>query len=317
MDLDISTRWHHPVHVFHDPNRPGSQKARGHSTRMSAELGIARAVSGVVATAWLGIAAHQLTVYQFGQVTLVLSLGSLVSIGTDLGIPLALSKVACDHDPLDHDAVWKAVVTRVIAGLVAGAVLIALWANAGQANRWWVAGLYAVSVTVTPVGSSFLAMLRDARDRHRRSRLQRRVEARAAGRRRPDAGRGVAALGRRRRLCPGRPRVGARVARRVDPTDRTRQDTRSAAARRAASAGHVASERGRDPRHRVRADRHLAAGAAEGQHVGRGLRGRLQVLRHRAPAGDRDRVRGRRRRRRRPRPQRQAGRGASSGCAQR
>ena len=162
MDLDISTRWHHPVHVFHDPSRPGAAPAKGsrHSTRMSAELGIARALSGVVATAWLGIAAHQLSVYQFGQVTLVLSLGSLVSIGTDLGIPLALSKVACDHDPLDHDAIWKAVATRVVAGLIAGAVLIGLWANAGQANRWWVAGLYAISVTVTPVGSSFLALLR-------------------------------------------------------------------------------------------------------------------------------------------------------------
>jgi O-antigen/teichoic acid export membrane protein len=127
---------------------------------MSAELAIGRAASGLLATAWLGIAAHQLTVYQFGQVTLVLSLGSLVSIGTDLGIPLALSKVACDHDPLDHDAVWRAVLTRAVAGLVAGAVLIGLWANTGQAQRWWLAGLYSISVVVTPVGGSFLALLR-------------------------------------------------------------------------------------------------------------------------------------------------------------
>jgi O-antigen/teichoic acid export membrane protein len=127
---------------------------------MSAELGVARALSGVVATAWLGIAAHQLTVYQFGQVTLVLSLGALVSIGTDLGIPLALSKVACDHDELDHDAVWRAVLTRVVAGLIAGVVLVALWANTGQTQRWWLAGLYSISVVATPVGGSFLALLR-------------------------------------------------------------------------------------------------------------------------------------------------------------
>ena len=88
--------------------------------------------------------------YQFGQVTLVLSLGSLVSIGTDLGIPLALSKVACDHPELDHDAVWRAVLTRVIAGLIAGVVLVALWANTGQAERWWLAGLYSISVIVHP-----------------------------------------------------------------------------------------------------------------------------------------------------------------------
>ncbi len=162
MDLDIGARWHHPVHVFHGRDRPGAAAGTGEarSGRMSTEIGIARALSGVVATAWLGIVAHQLTVYQFGQVTLVLSLGSLVSIGTDLGIPLALSKVACDHPALDHDAVWRAVLTRVVAGVIAGGVLIGLWANAGQADRWWLAGLYAISVIVTPIGGSFLALLR-------------------------------------------------------------------------------------------------------------------------------------------------------------
>ncbi len=161
MDLEISGRWHHPVHVFPGrERRANAPEGPVHPGRMSAEIGIARAVSGVVATAWLGIAAHQLSVYQFGQVTLVLSLGSLVSIGTDLGIPLALSKVACDHQDLDHGAVWRAVATRVIAGVIAGIVLIALWANTGQAERWWMAGLYSISVTVTPVGGSFLALLR-------------------------------------------------------------------------------------------------------------------------------------------------------------
>jgi hypothetical protein len=42
-------------------------------------LGIARAVNGLLTTAWLAIVAHQLSVSQFGQVTLVLSLGSLVN----------------------------------------------------------------------------------------------------------------------------------------------------------------------------------------------------------------------------------------------
>jgi O-antigen/teichoic acid export membrane protein len=131
-----------------------------HMGRMATELAVARALSGVVATVWLGIAAHQLSVRQFGQVALVLSLGSLVSIGTDLGIPLALSKLSCDHHDVDRDAVRGAVLTRVVAGLIAGAVLIALWVNTGQAERWWVAGLYAISVIVTPISGSFLALLR-------------------------------------------------------------------------------------------------------------------------------------------------------------
>jgi hypothetical protein len=118
MDLDLGARWHHPV------RRPAG------SGRMGAQLGVARAVAGLLTTAWLGIVAHQLTINQFGQVTLVLSPGALVSIGTDLGIPLALAKVACDHP------------------------------NSGPADRWWVAGMYSISVAVTPLGGSFLALLR-------------------------------------------------------------------------------------------------------------------------------------------------------------
>ena len=162
MDLELGARWAHPVAVFHGRARhPGApEHPAGRSGRMSLELAVARAASGALATIWLGIVAHQLSVPQFGQVTLVLSLGALVSIGTDLGIPLALSKIACDHPQLDHDAVWGAVATRLVAGLVAGGVLIGLWANAGQANRWWMAALYAVSVIMTPLGGSFLALLR-------------------------------------------------------------------------------------------------------------------------------------------------------------
>ncbi|HZQ79135.1 MAG TPA: oligosaccharide flippase family protein [Acidimicrobiia bacterium] len=159
MNLEVGDRWHHPVHVFHDPDRPGAAPA-AHTGRMSAELGVARALSGVAATVWLGIVAHQLTVRQFGQVTLVLSLGSLVSLGTDLGIPLALAKVACDHDRLDRRAVGRAVLTRTIAGVIAGGVLVALWADAGQSQRWWMAALYSISVVATPLGGSYLALLR-------------------------------------------------------------------------------------------------------------------------------------------------------------
>jgi O-antigen/teichoic acid export membrane protein len=148
MDLELGARWHHQV------RRPSG------SGRMSAQLGVTRAAAGLLTTVWLAVVAHQLTVDQFGQVTLVLSLGSLVSIGTDLGIPLALSKVACDHDRIDSGAVRRAVLTRLVAGLVAGLVLIALWVNSAQADRWWMAGLYSISVAVTPLGGSFLALLR-------------------------------------------------------------------------------------------------------------------------------------------------------------
>ncbi len=162
MELEIGGRWHHPVGVFHDRQRPvlHGRPEVDKSRRMSLELGVSRALSGALATVWLGVVAHQLSVRQFGQVTLVLSLGSLVSVGTDLGIPLALSKVACDYPHLDGGAVRRAVVTRVVAGLVAGGVLIGLWVNSAGSTRWWLAGMYSLSVVISPIGGSFLAMLR-------------------------------------------------------------------------------------------------------------------------------------------------------------
>ncbi|MDP9073887.1 MAG: oligosaccharide flippase family protein [Actinomycetota bacterium] len=127
---------------------------------MSTELGIGRALGGVAATAWLAVAAHRLSITNFGRLTLVLSLGSLVSIGTDLGIPLALAKLSCDHDELDKRVFAGAVRRRAQAGLAAAVLLVALWVNAGHGSMWWLAALYGVSIVVSPVTSSFMALLR-------------------------------------------------------------------------------------------------------------------------------------------------------------
>ncbi|HEX3612408.1 MAG TPA: oligosaccharide flippase family protein [Sporichthyaceae bacterium] len=127
---------------------------------MSTQLGVARAVGGLLTTLWLAVVARQLSVAQFGEVTLVLSLGSLVSIGTDLGIPLALSKIALDHESLDSGAVRRAIGVRMVSGLISGVVLVGLWLNSAPADRWWMAGLYSVSVVISPLGGSFLALLR-------------------------------------------------------------------------------------------------------------------------------------------------------------
>ena len=160
MELGISERWHHPAHAHLEGCAHAHPAAPAHIGRMSAELGIGQAIGGVIATGWLALAAHHLTVREFGQLTLVLSLGALVSTGTDLGIPLALTKLSCDHDVLDRAAVDAAIRRRVVAGLAATPLLVGLWANSGGATRWWLGGLYGISVTASPVTGSFLALLR-------------------------------------------------------------------------------------------------------------------------------------------------------------
>jgi O-antigen/teichoic acid export membrane protein len=158
----ISDRWHHGVLAHgRDCEHQDAHPSHGrHVGRMTVELGVGRAVGGICSAAWLGIAAHRLSVHQFGQLTLLLSLGSLVEMLTDLGIPLALTKLSCDHAELDRHAVAAAVRRRIGAGLIASLLLVVLWISSKPPERVWLAALYGVSVCVTPVTSSFLAMLR-------------------------------------------------------------------------------------------------------------------------------------------------------------
>lgn len=163
MDLGVGGRWQHPLHragCRDDDESIYHQHPHGNAGKMSFQIGAAEGIGGLVTAAWLGIAAHMLSIHQFGALTLVLSLGSLVSLGTDLGVPLALAKVSCDNDKLDRGAVYSAISRRIIAGWVAAILLIFLWANAGHAARWWLAGVYGVSVVVTTITSSALAALR-------------------------------------------------------------------------------------------------------------------------------------------------------------
>lgn len=127
---------------------------------MGVILSIGRAGGGLAALGWTVYAARRLQ-GDWGQLSAVLSYAAVASIATDLGIPLALTRLACQKKTLDRAAVESAIRRRTAAGTVASLALVFAWANTrSSGGRWGLAALYGISVTVTPVTSSYLALLR-------------------------------------------------------------------------------------------------------------------------------------------------------------
>jgi len=155
-------RWEHPLQRLgaHDGDGIKHEHPHGDAKRMSLELGAAQVVGGLVTVGWLAIAAHELTKNQIGDLTYIVTLGGLVGLGTDLGVPLALAKVSCDNESLDRGAVYAAVARRLTAGWLAAILLIVVWSSGKHSAHWWLAVIYGVSVIVTTVTSSALAALR-------------------------------------------------------------------------------------------------------------------------------------------------------------
>lgn len=127
---------------------------------MGTVLSVGRAAGGLAAMVWTVYAARRLQA-DWGQLSAVLSYAAVFSIGTDLGIPLALTHLACRNTTLDRTAVYGAIRRRTGAATIAALALVLAWANTkGAGSRWGLAVLYGVSVTVTPVTGCYLALLR-------------------------------------------------------------------------------------------------------------------------------------------------------------
>ncbi|HET9728334.1 MAG TPA: oligosaccharide flippase family protein, partial [Acidimicrobiia bacterium] len=128
--------------------------------RLGIVLSIGRLVGGAAALGWTVFAAAKLQ-QDWGRLATVLAYASVASVFTDLGIPLALTQLSCRHGTLDRAVVYRAIRTRAAIGSIAAIVLVLAWDNTSSANgRWGLAALYGISVTVTPITGSFLALLR-------------------------------------------------------------------------------------------------------------------------------------------------------------
>ena len=162
MDFEsghFSHRWHH-----HGRGHEGCDHAPAsgsdHLGRMGAILSAGRIVGSLGGVAWTVYAVRHMGA-DWGRLATILAYASVASIGTDMGIPLALTKLACRYPTLERGAVIGAIRRRTFAGTVAALALVIAWYSTKDgSSRWGLALLYGLSVTVTPISGSLLALLR-------------------------------------------------------------------------------------------------------------------------------------------------------------
>jgi len=160
-DLDALrvNRWSHFVHHAHCRHCTSDTPA-AHCGRASGLLAAGQVAGALVAVSWWALLTHQLSLADVGRFSLVQQLGGLVSTGTDLGIPLALTKLACDEETLDRGAVLGAIVRRALIGLVAAVLLTVLWFTTKRASPYWLGVFWGLTVVVNPVTECYFALLR-------------------------------------------------------------------------------------------------------------------------------------------------------------
>ena len=159
-------RWRLPIWAHRSTRPTSAPSAATHdevarrAPRAAVFLAIGNIAGGVFAALWLVIASHELDLSTFGRLTLLISLGSLVSLVTDLGVPLALTAVARDSGTLDRRAFYGAVGRRLVAASVAVALLLVAWTSSQGGARWSTGALYGGSIAAGCVTGSWLAALR-------------------------------------------------------------------------------------------------------------------------------------------------------------
>jgi O-antigen/teichoic acid export membrane protein len=121
-------------------------------------LGVGRAIAAAVSAVWFVVAAHYLSVDDFGKLALLLSLGLMTAIVGDLGLTNLLSEeVAVDHS-VARSAARHVVIQRIPLGLIAAALTAIAYAAAG--GSWALAAVFSISTLATVVYNTFTAAFR-------------------------------------------------------------------------------------------------------------------------------------------------------------
>src|SRR5439155_1328937 len=89
VDREIRSRWHHPAHAHPPGCRPARPAGRAHIGRMSLQLGVGRAVGGVIAPGRIALAGHQRRVRGLGVGGVIVAYAAI-----DAGSALVVSNIA-------------------------------------------------------------------------------------------------------------------------------------------------------------------------------------------------------------------------------
>jgi O-antigen/teichoic acid export membrane protein len=126
----------------------------------TARLAIGRGGAALCSAIWFIVAARELTLDAFGSLALLLSLGLMFSIVTDLGLSSVLADEVAVRPAVARAATRTVIATRLRLSLVSAVLTGGAYAVAGGHDPVAVSVLFAISIFATAVYSSFNAVFR-------------------------------------------------------------------------------------------------------------------------------------------------------------
>ncbi len=128
--------------------------------RHVASFGGGRVVAALVSGVWLVVAARQLTLTQFGDLSVLLSVGAIFGILCDLGWPLLLTDAVARAGGVGRRTLVHVIARRLGAGCAAAVLTALFYVAVASDRRVAVVALFGVSLLATAVHSSVTAVLR-------------------------------------------------------------------------------------------------------------------------------------------------------------
>lgn len=122
----------------------------------------ARGAAAVVSFLWLAFAARWLSLQEFADLALIVSLGAVVSAVADFGYPLVLNEALAAEPARGRASLVIVLRRRMGVAVVAAVVMAALYRAGANDVRWIVPAVFTVSVLATAWHTSCSAALRGA-----------------------------------------------------------------------------------------------------------------------------------------------------------
>jgi O-antigen/teichoic acid export membrane protein len=123
-------------------------------------LGSGRIAAALVSAAWFVVLARSLSLDDFGSLALLLSLGLMMSIVTDLGLSGLLADAVALKPECARAATRVVIRKRLGLAAIASALTAILYVLAGGDGSWAVPAIFAVSTFASAVYSTFTAVFR-------------------------------------------------------------------------------------------------------------------------------------------------------------
>lgn len=122
----------------------------------------ARGAAAAISFLWLALAARWLSLPEFADLALLLSLGAVVSVVADFGYPLVLNEALAAEPARSRSSLVIVLRRRIGLAVVASVVMAALYRAGANDDRWIVPAVFTVSVLATAWHTSCSAALRGA-----------------------------------------------------------------------------------------------------------------------------------------------------------